>query len=73
MAEIAGLAPPKRIADATSGSTLVVFLGYVAGPSLFAAAVPYWGWHVPYAIAAGQLCLMGVIQAGLAWRRMARV
>jgi MFS family permease len=69
MAEIARLAPPKRIADATSGSTLVVFLGYVAGPSLFAAAVPYWGWHTPFAIAAGQLGVMGVVQTVLAIRR----
>ncbi len=63
MAEVARLAPPARVADATSGSTLVVFLGYVAGPSLFAAAVPVFGWHVPYMIAAGQLAAMAVVQS----------
>ncbi len=44
MAEVARLCPPERIAEATSGSTLVVFLGYVAGPSLFAAVVAWAGW-----------------------------
>ena len=68
MAEIARLAPPERVADAASGSTLVVFLGYVAGPSLFAAAVPVWGWHVPYAIAAGQLAAMAAVQGWRLWR-----
>jgi len=68
MAEIARLSPPQRIADATSGSTLVVFLGYVAGPSLFAAAVPYLGWHIPFVIAAGQLALMALAQTVLLLR-----
>jgi MFS family permease len=63
MAEIARLAPPAMIADASSGSTLVVFLGYVAGPTLFAAAVPAWGWHIPFAVAAAQLALMAAAQA----------
>jgi MFS family permease len=63
MAEIARLAPPHKVADATSGSTLLVFLGYVAGPSLFAAAVPLWGWQVPYRLAALQLAVMAVFQS----------
>lgn len=71
MAEVARLAPPARIADATSGSTLLVFLGYVAGPSLFAAAVPVWGWHVPFAIAAAQLAAMAVVQSALLVRSAA--
>ncbi len=65
MAEVARLAPPGRVADAASGSTLLVFLGYVAGPSLFAAAVPVWGWHLPFAVAAGQLVVMAVVQGGM--------
>lgn len=69
MAEIARLAPPARIADATSGSTLLVFLGYVAGPTLFAASVPIWGWHVPFMIAAGQLAVMAIVQSVLLLRR----
>jgi len=56
MAEVARLAPPDRISDATSSSTLFTFLGYVAGPSLFALAVPHWGWSWPYAaVAANRL------------------
>ncbi len=69
MAEMAQLAPPAMIADATSGSTLVVFLGYVIGPTLFAAAVPHWGWHIPFAVAAGQLALMALAQGVRLWRR----
>ncbi len=68
MAEIARLAPPAQIADASSGSTLIVFLGYVAGPSIFAAMVPVWGWHLPFMIAAGQLVLVAVVQAVLLMR-----
>jgi MFS family permease len=72
MAEIARLAPPQRIADATSGSTLVVFLGYVAGPSLFAGAVPLLGWHVPFVIAAAQLAIMALVQTVLLARGAGR-
>ena len=62
MAEIANLSTAETIVDATSGSTLVVFLGYVVGPSLFAAAVPVWGWQVPFLIAAGQLAVVAAWQ-----------
>lgn len=69
LAEVARLSPPDRVADATSGSTLFIFMGYVAGPSLFAAAVPSLGWHVPFAIAGAQLALMAVVQSVILWRR----
>jgi MFS family permease len=69
LAEVARLSPPDRVADATSGSTLFIFMGYVAGPSLFAAAVPWIGWHIPFAIAGGQLALMAVVQTVILWRR----
>ena len=69
MAEVARLAPPDRIADATSASTLFTFLGYVFAPSLFAFAVPFIGWNWPYAIVAGQLVLMAVVQTILLARR----
>jgi MFS family permease len=62
MAEVARLAPPERIADATSGSTLFTFLGYVAGPTLFALAVPYWGWSMPFVAVGVQVIAMGVWQ-----------
>jgi predicted MFS family arabinose efflux permease len=39
LAEVARLVPPARVAEATSGSTLVIFCGYTAGPAAFAAFV----------------------------------
>ena len=69
LAEVARLAPPDRISDATSSSTLFTFLGYVAGPSLFALAVPLWGWSWPYVAVAAQLLLMAAIQTVLLARR----
>ena len=69
MAEVARLAPPGRIADAASGSTLLTFLGYVAGPSLFAFAVPVLGWHLPLALLAAQLVLVAGLHAVWLLRR----
>jgi MFS family permease len=69
MAEVARMAPPELVADTTAASTLFIFLGYVFAPSLFAFAVPYWGWQWPYAVVAGQLVLMAMIQTGLLLRR----
>jgi MFS family permease len=62
MAEVARLSPPDRVADATSGSTMFTFLGYVAGPSLFALAVPAFGWSVPFVAVGVQIIAMGVLQ-----------
>jgi MFS family permease len=39
LAEVARMAPPLHIAEATAGSTLVCFLGYVIGPTGFALIV----------------------------------
>lgn len=36
IAEIAQLAPPDQVREASSGATLVLFIGYVAGPAGFA-------------------------------------
>ena len=69
MAEVARLSPPEQISDATAGSGMFTFMGYVAGPSLFAAAVPTLGWHVPYVIAGLQLAVMAAVQTGILWRR----
>ena len=69
MAEVARLAPADRVADATSSSTLFTFLGYVAGPSLFAAAVPFVGWQWPYVAAGAQLAVMAMVQTVLLARR----
>jgi MFS family permease len=72
MAEIARLAPPENVADATSASTLFTFLGYVIAPSLFALAVPSWGWRWPYAMVALQLTLMAMVQTFLLIRSSRR-
>ncbi len=36
LAEVAAAVPPARVAEATSGTTLLVFLGYIVGPVGFA-------------------------------------
>lgn len=70
MAEVARLAPPDRIAEATSGSTLLVFLGYIAGPAAFAALVPvFGGWDMPFRLVAAQLALAALGMALLLRRR----
>jgi MFS family permease len=69
MAEVARLAPADSVADATSGSTLFTFMGYVAGPSLFALAVPHLGWQIPFALAGSQLVVMAAVQTLLLVRR----
>lgn len=69
LAEVARLAPPGGVADATSGSTMLCFMGYVIGPTLFAAAVPWLGWEVPFMLCGAQLALMGLVQAVLLLRR----
>ncbi|MCI0756751.1 MFS transporter [Teichococcus vastitatis] len=47
LAEVARLAPPARISDATSGVTLVTFLCYFAAPFAFAGGVAALGWTLP--------------------------
>jgi hypothetical protein len=41
---------------------MFTFLGYVAGPSLFALAVPAFGWSVPFVAVGVQIIVMGVLQ-----------
>lgn len=61
LAEIARIAPPDRVVEATSGSTMISFCGYVFGPALFSAGVAGFGeWHTPYAIVAAQLALTAI-------------
>lgn len=36
LAEIARRAPPGRVAEASAGATIVIFIGFLAGPTLFA-------------------------------------
>jgi MFS family permease len=43
LAEIAREAPKGKVAETTSGATLVVFIGYVAGPALFGLSLAVSG------------------------------
>jgi MFS family permease len=64
LAEVARLSPKDRISDATSGSTLLTFLGYVAGPLLYGLLVTAsGGWLVPMLATAAQLALVTLLVA----------
>ena len=69
LAEVARLAPPGKVAEATAGSTIFVFLGYVAGPSIFATLVSLTGsWTLPQILVAAQLLVMAAL-VGFSLRR----
>ena len=70
MAEIARLSPADQIVEATSSSTLIAFLGYIIGPSLFSVLVTLTGeYRIPFFVIAAQLALMGVAQVVVLLRR----
>jgi MFS family permease len=72
LAEVARLVPPARVADATSGSTLVIFCGYTVGPAAFAAIVSATGdWRAALLLVAAQLVLTAAI-VGTALLRLVR-
>lgn len=63
MAEIARLAPPGRIAEATAASALITFTGYAAGPALVSLLITATGdWGFAFAVVAAQLALIGVVR-----------
>jgi MFS family permease len=69
LAEVARLAPSGKVADATAGSTIFVFLGYVAGPSIFATLVSLTGsWSLPQILVGAQLLLVSAL-VGLTLRK----
>ncbi|WP_198369312.1 MFS transporter [Roseomonas rosulenta] len=62
LAEVARVAPPDRVSDVTSGTTLFVFLGYVAGPSVFSLLVTLTGgWTLPMLAVAAQLAVVAAL------------
>jgi MFS family permease len=62
LAEVARLVPPAAVAEATAGSTLIIFLGYLAGPAGFAFLVSATGgWTVPFLGIALQLGLVSAV------------
>src|SRR6266851_661155 len=61
LAEIARIAPLGKVGDATSGASILTFIGYVLGPAAFAGIVEYTGsYRMTFAIAAA-LPLIAVI------------
>lgn len=72
MAEVARLSPPDKIVEVTSSCVMVVFLGYMVGPSAFSLLVTYTGgYHMPFLALAGQLAVMALIQVIVLARRRA--
>lgn len=68
-AEIARLAAPGRIAEATAGSTTLCFVGYAVAPAVFAWAVSATGsWAIPQVATAAQLIVVAVLVAPRLWR-----
>lgn len=62
LAEVARLVPRAQVSEATSGSTLFTFLGYVFGPALFAQAVrASGGWALPMDAIAIQLAVVAAL------------
>jgi MFS family permease len=60
LAEVARLAPEGRVSEVTSGTTLLIFLGYVVAPAAFAAGIPLVGGYAPCFLAIAGLPLISV-------------
>jgi MFS family permease len=70
MAEVARLSAPDQIAEVTSSSAVVTFLGYVSGPSIFSVLVTWTGgYRLPFFAVAGQLAIMAAVQVVVLARR----
>jgi len=64
------LSPAKLIAETTSSSTVMVFLGYVAGPTVFSLLVSWSGsYRLSFLVIAAQLALMAAVQLALVSRQ----
>jgi MFS family permease len=61
LAEVARLAPEGRVSEVTSGTTLVIFLGYVAAPVAFTAGIPLIGGYGLCFLAMAALPLISVV------------
>jgi MFS family permease len=69
LAEVARVAPPERVAEASSGAILLCFLGYLVAPSAFALVVGAVGsWTLPFLVACGLLAAVSALVA-MAQRR----
>ncbi|MBL8700829.1 MAG: MFS transporter [Alphaproteobacteria bacterium] len=64
LAEVARLAPPGRVGDATSGSTFFTFSGYLFSPIVFALVVPMVGSYGTCFVA---LAAIAILAAPVLW------
>jgi MFS family permease len=70
MAEVARHSDGARVAEVTSSSVLLTFLGYLSGPTLFSVLTTWFGsYRIPFEIVAAQLALMGIVQIIVSMRR----
>lgn len=69
LAEIARLAPPGRVGDATSGATFVAFAGYLIAPIVFALVVPIVG---SYGSCFVVLAAIALVAAPVLWPHLGR-
>lgn len=60
LAEVARLAPPGRVGDATAGSTFFTFSGYLLAPIIFALALPYVGNYGACFVVLSAIALLAV-------------
>ena len=71
MAEIVRLSPAKLITEITSSSTVMVFLGYMSGPTIFSLLVSWSGsYRLSFLVIAAQLALMAAAQLALLSRHL---
>jgi MFS family permease len=58
LAEIAALSPRDRIAEASAGATVVIFVGYTVAPAAFAVLLAAGGrWDLGYVLTAAVTAL----------------
>ncbi len=68
LAEVARLAPLGQIGDATSGSTIFIFLGYFFGPIVFALGVALLGSFAAAFVGLAAMPLLSLPFFVFAWR-----
>jgi len=62
MSEVASLVPREKVGEATAGCTLVIFLGYLVGPSVLAGLIALSGsWVFAFLSIAAQLAMMALV------------
>ena len=72
LAEIARIAPPGKVGEATAGSTVFTFLGYFAGPGSFSLLVAWTGrYETGFLTAAAVMTLatIALVVSSLRFRR----